>query len=146
MAPSKTPAAPRGTIHGSSTNGIVTFTIRACPLPGSILEFLQNNASILRRLIYERNSHDSFGQNFSDQHDTDLEVEDEIDRHTHDDVSRRPTTTPERFWDALDKVCDDLGESWRGLSEKAWAFGPNGVGGCVLIDARQSVQTNWYEP
>ena len=142
MAPPKTPGASRGTTHGASTQGIVTFTIRACPLPAPILEFLQCNASVLRKLIHDRNSHDGLLQSSPEERNGDAVDEDEFDAPTHDDVLRRPTTTPEQFWSALDSVCRDQGEGWSELSKTAWAFGPNGVGGCILIDARKTAQIN----
>lgn len=139
MAPPKTPGSPRGTVHGSSAHGIVTFTVRASPLPPPILEFLQCNASVLRRLLSERVNRESHEPGTEGEEDL---VEDTFDTDTHDDVLRRPTTSPENFWADLDSVCQNLGETWSGLSEKAWAFGPNGVGGCVLVDARKTLPLN----
>lgn len=50
MAPTKTPGAPRGTIKGTSSQNVVKFTLRAVPLPSPILQYILENADILKRL------------------------------------------------------------------------------------------------
>lgn len=129
MAPPKTPNSPRGTIKGGSTQGIVSFTIRAAPLPPAILDFILDNALTLKRVlqgkleatptaqddVYELDSADVLG-----------------------DVVRKPTATPEQFWDALRDICQKAGGDWADVSDKIWAFGPQQIGGCLLIDARKS--------
>src|SRR6267142_2024842 len=54
MAPPKTPGHPRGTVHGASFQNLVTFTIRAVPIPDIIVEFLRSNLTVIKRLIVIR--------------------------------------------------------------------------------------------
>jgi len=53
------------------------------------------------------------------------------------EVSRRPTTRAENFWDDFEEVCKSAGPDWHAVATNAWAFGPQSVGTCVLIDARK---------
>ncbi|KAF8237165.1 P-loop containing nucleoside triphosphate hydrolase protein [Tricholoma matsutake] len=135
MAPTKTPNASRGTIHGPSSLNIVRFTVRASPLPGPILAFVLENIAILKRLQNDRKARDSqtSGKDI---------IEEAINVEVHGDIVRKPTVSPEQFWDALQKICDDVGGEWRGIVERIWALGPQRAGGCLLIDARKSTTTS----
>lgn len=136
MAPTKTPNASRGTIHGPSSLNIVRFTVRASPLPGPILAFVLENIAILKRLQNDRKARDSqtSGKDI---------IEEAINVEVHGDIVRKPTVSPEQFWDALQKICDDVGGEWRGIVERIWALGPQRAGGCLLIDARKSTTTSF---
>jgi ribosome assembly protein 1 len=135
MAPAKMPNALRGTIHGSSSLNIVRFTIRASPLPSPILDFILENIAILEKLRNDRKARDS-------QADKAI-IEEAINVEVHGEIVRKPTVSPEQFWDALQKICDDVGGEWGGIVERIWAQGPQTAGGCLLIDARKSATTSF---
>ncbi|KAG6903265.1 hypothetical protein C0995_000160 [Termitomyces sp. Mi166 len=131
MVPTKTPNAPRGTIHGVSSSNIIKFTIRASPLPQAILDFVLRNVSILKKLQHERRAKYSGATQ-------DKELEDEQEVDNYGDVIRKPTVAPEQYWEALRKVCEETGGEWADVTERIWAFGPQKAGGCLLIDNRKS--------
>jgi ribosome assembly protein 1 len=157
MAPPKTPNAPRGIVHGASAQNLITFTVRAAPLPKPIAEFLRDNTSVLRRLRRERvarealaasaskaNAADTLaasvdgltldGQVFNSVEDLEAEEEEELDVQT--DVVRAPTVRLEQFWPALEALCTKAGGEWTTVPQRVWAFGPHGAGSCLLVDAR----------
>ena len=125
MAPPKTAGAPRGTIHGSTPHSILTFTIRAVPLPDEITTFLQSNVAILRTFQKE---HSNPSQDATEAED------DETEGLADSDVQRRATVKPGQFWESLKKLCVEAGPEWAYASEHIWAFGPNRVGPNLLID------------
>ena len=140
MAPPKY-SSKRGLVNGSSAQGLVKFSIRAIPLPKSLLEFVLDNISILRRLQRERKN--ALGGMGGDE-DLDKEEDDDHER-SHDDSGetfRKPTVRPDQFWTALEEVCKKAGGDWdRGIVDRIWAFGPHRAGGCLLVDARKNVKT-----
>ncbi|KAJ7707159.1 hypothetical protein B0H16DRAFT_1633972, partial [Mycena metata] len=103
MAPPKTANAPRGTIHGNSSQNIVTFTIRASPLPRPILEFILQNVVVLKIL--------QGGDADADAAEMDEEDGSNIDGN----IVRKPSVKPEEFWDALRGKCQEAGGSGRTL-------------------------------
>ncbi|GAA5871870.1 hypothetical protein JCM8547_003293 [Rhodosporidiobolus lusitaniae] len=120
MAPPKTPNHPRGTVLGSIQQGLVTFSLRAAPLPSNITSFLLANASTLRRLQRDRRSASA---NPKEDEDEAKEGEEEGER-----------VKPEEFWEKLEEVCKDAGREWVGVADQVWAFGPRRVGPNLLID------------
>jgi ribosome assembly protein 1 len=48
--PKYTPNAPRGTVKASSSHNVVSFTIRAVPIPKEILEFVLDNGRVVGKL------------------------------------------------------------------------------------------------
>lgn len=129
MAPTKTPGAPRGTIKGASTQNIVSFVIRASPIPASLLEFILDNVATLKKLQHDR----KLGQ--EGEIEEAEEEESVVDKYG--DVVRKPSVKPEQFWDVFRNKCKEVGGEWEGIVEKVWAFGPQRAGGCLLIDARK---------
>ncbi|KAF8073628.1 P-loop containing nucleoside triphosphate hydrolase protein [Lyophyllum atratum] len=132
MPPTRTPNAPRGTIHGVSSSNIVQFTIRAAPLPQEILDFVLQNISILKQFQHDRRARDSVEA----QEKAIAEEQSGVD--IYGDIVRKPSVSPEQFWDALQKICQEVGGEWSDITERVWAFGPQKAGGCLLIDARKS--------
>lgn len=126
MAPTKTPNAPRGTIRGTSSNQVVSFTIRASPLPSKILNFVLDNMTTWKTLQHDRKV--AQGQSTDEEE----EVTD-----NYGDVVRKPTVAPEQFWDAFSKVCKEAGSEWVDVADRIWAFGPQRAGACLLIDSRK---------
>ena len=130
MAPPKLPGHPRGTVHGASFQNLVTFTIRAVPLPDVIADFLRSNLIIIKRLLADWTRSDN---TLSE------EVEDEAERAaTTGDILRVPTVHPGQFWDTLQAKCDEAGPEWAGIVDNIWALGPQGAGKCLLIDSRKN--------
>jgi ribosome assembly protein 1 len=128
MAPPKMPGAPRGTVHGSSFQNLVTFTIRAVPLPDIVSDFLRSNLIVVKRLLADRTH--SVGA---------TSVEDEADEAaTIGDILRVPTIHPEQFWEAFQAKCEEAGPEWAGLVDNIWAMGPHAAGECLLIDSRKN--------
>lgn len=138
MAPPKTPGAKRGTIQGTITNNLVKFTIRAAPIPGTIVDFLRDNLATLKRMEQEQASADrgSSTRVAVDGYD------EEEDYDTQGEVARKPSIKPEEFWKGLQEVCQKVGGEWADIVDKIWAFGPQKVGSCMLIDARPGGQPN----
>lgn len=134
MAPPKTPNAIRGTMKGGSAQNVVTFTLRSAPLPHSILLFIQQNLATLRSLLQERKSTD---RGTSDG-DGNAVIEGE-GPEVQGNLVQVPSVKPEQFWDALKEKCTEAGGDWVGITDKIWAFGPQGAGSCLLIDARKDV-------
>ena len=129
MAPPKTPGYPRGTVHGASFQNLVTFTIRAVPLPDVIADFLRSNLVVIKRLLANWTRSDSTPSE---------EVEDEAEKAaTTGDILRVPTVHPGQFWNALQAKCDEAGPEWVGIVDNIWALGPQGAGECLLIDSRK---------
>lgn len=138
MAPTKTHGAPRGTAQGNISNSLITLTTRAVPLPPIILQFILDNASVIRRL--EKRAEKRPGDHAGEaQEDLDIEAEQEQEAEEElgvDDIVRKPTVKLERFWDGLKEKCVEAGGEWAGIVEDVWCFGPR-TAGCLLIDARK---------
>ncbi|KIM43251.1 hypothetical protein M413DRAFT_444059 [Hebeloma cylindrosporum] len=124
MAPTKTPNAPRGTIQSTSSQQVVSFTIRAAPVPPPILEFILDNLATWKSLQHDR----KIQQGHS--------VDEEEEGGNYGDVIRRPTVSTEQFWDVFAQKCKEVGGEWADVADKTWGFGPHQAGGCLLIDAR----------
>jgi ribosome assembly protein 1 len=125
MHPQKTPGAPRGTIRGTSSSNVVAFTLRAQPIPEPVLTFILQNLASLKAL-----------QSTAD--------EQQVMEQEGGEVLRTPSVKPEHFWDALDEVCRRVGGEWSDVVDKIWAFGPQGAGSCLLIDARKNSAPRSY--
>jgi ribosome assembly protein 1 len=133
MAPPKTANATRGTIHGTSAHSIVSFKIRAVPLPSKVTEFLQANQSVIKRLERERLQAET-QESLIVSND---EEENMISTTTAEgDLIQKPTVRAEDFWEALDQLLDKLGGEWKVSGKRIWAFGPNGSGPNLLLDSR----------
>ncbi|KAI9568395.1 P-loop containing nucleoside triphosphate hydrolase protein [Boletus coccyginus] len=134
MAPTKAPNAIRGTVNGSSSQNIVNFILRSAPLPDSIFHFIQQNLATLRSLLQERN--------FTDRGITDggnnTVIEDDHPE-VQGNLVQVPSVKPEQFWVALQEKCTEAGGEWIDIVDRIWAFGPQGAGGCLLIDARKDL-------
>ena len=124
MPPTKTPHALRGTIKGSSSQQVVSFTIRASPMPKVILDFILENLEVWKILQHNR----EVQQGNAPEKDEQLE--------NYGDVVRIPTVTPEHFWDTFSEKCKEAGGEWVNVADKTWAFGPQRAGACLLVDSR----------
>jgi len=126
MAPTKTLNAPRGTIKGASSQQVVSFTIRATPLPKAVLDFILENLSTWKTMQHDRKIQQGHA----------LEEEGQ-EGENYGDVVRKANVTPEQFWDVFAQKCKDVGGEWEGVADKTWAFGPQKAGACLLIDSRK---------
>jgi len=123
MAPPKTKDAPRGTIQGSLYNGLLNYTIRAAPLPQTIIAFLQSHTNTIAHLLASR------------QNQLDSEEELREERDTGDDIaSAEKILSGDEFWEELGKVCDAAGGEWVGAADRIWTFGPKRMGANILLD------------
>ncbi|KAI0754909.1 translation elongation factor 2 [Daedaleopsis nitida] len=132
MAPPKTPNAKRGTMHGATPQNLAKFTIHATPLPTAILEYLLDNLAILRRMQQERRAGEEEGSNNREEDDTGGDE----DYDVQGEYIKKPTIKAEEFWPTLHDTCKKAGGEWADVVDKVWAFGPQKMGTCLLIDAR----------
>lgn len=147
MAPPKNPSLPRGTVLGASAQSVVKFKIRAVPLPRAILDFIQDNLLVLRKILRERKLKEeaasSSMRNGSSSQPLEGDEDDLVEGVSlHGDVFKKPTVKPEEFWTGLEAACKRAGVEWQCLADKIWAFGPQTAGGCVLVDARKESAAN----
>lgn len=133
MASPKTLNAKRGTIHGAAQN-LAKFAIRASPLPSSILEFLLDNLAILRRMQLDRKAGEADPSNNVEAEDEDAGRDEDYD--VQGEYIKKPTVKAEEFWNALAEKCKAAGGEWADAVDKIWAFGPQRMGTCLLMDAR----------
>ncbi|KAF9816904.1 hypothetical protein IEO21_03778 [Rhodonia placenta] len=132
MTPPKTPGAKRGTIYGTIHSNLVSFTVRAAPLPKKLLDFLQDNLATLKRMDSEQ------GSNMQENHF--VEEDDEYD--VQGEIVKKPSTKPEDFWNTFSERCREVGGEWADVADRVWAFGPQRVGSCLLIDSRSDAKSN----
>ncbi|OCF36934.1 ribosome assembly protein 1 [Kwoniella heveanensis BCC8398] len=123
MAPPKTAGAPRGTIHGTVLNGLVSFTVRALPLPPKIIEFLLAHTSSIGGMLVQKR----------DQTNEEEENQEERDAGEGTGQAQR-YLTPEQFWAELEQLCEKAGPDWAGAADRIWSFGPKRMGANVLLD------------
>ncbi|GAA5902803.1 hypothetical protein JCM5296_002886 [Sporobolomyces johnsonii] len=119
MAPPKTQGQPRGTTRGSVQSGLVTFSVRAVPLPADITNFLSVNMPTIKRLQRDRR----VGK-----------ADEEADDVAGDAVEGVELVKPEEFWPKLEALLKAAGRDWAGLADQIWAFGPRRIGANMLID------------
>jgi ribosome assembly protein 1 len=141
MLPSKSPFGIRGAFKGKS-QGIVSFTTRARPLPDGVTTFLRRNftiAKILQRSVTIAPAALSDGiETFSllpsstaSSSDGDDSAYVEVQQ---DELVQQPTVSNvDEFWVSLEKLLDEAGSDWTGSVMRVWAFGPNKVGPNILF-------------
>lgn len=142
MAPAKSKDAPRGTIHGSSSNSTVNFTVRAVPLPIEITSFLQANTSTMRRIQLDRRG----ARVTDDSDDTDHIASKQLTEAGGGEEKGAKEVKPEEFWAELEKVCAAAGRDWAGVADQVWAFGPKRVGPNLLIDRTSGTKKLYVLP
>lgn len=142
---------------GSSSHGLVNFKIRALPLPEEIVDFLQANVSILKKL--RREAETRIRQRTERTHTepeeslhlgtVDHEIDGELGQDDMDitgggeeDVERRPTVRDDGFWGALANLFAKAGAEWKDTCERIWSFGPLKTGPNILVDRRSGGVVN----
>ncbi|GAA5829110.1 hypothetical protein JCM11251_004129 [Rhodosporidiobolus azoricus] len=132
MAPPKTPNHPRGTVLGSIQSGLVTFTLRAVPLPPSVTAFLLANQPTIRRLHRDRRA---IGSKADDEADEVAAASATETAASLDGEEKAEVVKPEQFWGKLDELLKKAGRDWAGVTgDSVWAFGPRRVGPNILFD------------
>ncbi|BEI84129.1 hypothetical protein CcaverHIS002_0407330 [Cutaneotrichosporon cavernicola] len=120
MAAPKTAGEPRGVVLGSLYDGMVTFKLRAVPLPPPVIEFLLAHQNTIGTMLVHRAK--------------DAEEEEEEDPDQREAEAGVRTLTPEQFWTDLEARFDEAGGEWAGAADRVWSFGPKKVGANVLLD------------
>ena len=126
MAPPKTPGAARGTVQSSVLNGLVNFTVRAIPLPETIIEFLQSHSSSIANMVVQRRT-ESGPAHISSEDSFEEPAE-------HEGVEQSRLVSSADFWEQLTDLFDKAGPEWSGAADRIWSFGPKRVGPCILLD------------
>ncbi|KDN46624.1 putative translation elongation factor 2-putative [Tilletiaria anomala UBC 951] len=120
MPPPKTEGAPRGTIVGSVANGLVSYRIRAVPMPLELTSFIGSNATSIRRLQHERRA--------------DADEESAKAAQSLDGQEGGKVLAPQQFWSTLEEKVANCGSDWKDVVEHVWSFGPRRVGPNLLLD------------
>ncbi|KAH8929968.1 translation elongation factor 2 [Atractiella rhizophila] len=118
MQPTKAPDGRRGTVVTTVHDGVLSFTIRAIPLPSPLLDFLQTHPKTIKGLL-------------SEQRKT---LEDDLDVSNRGGVTPEKELSSEEFWSELEKVAEQCGRDWKGIGDSIWAFGPKRIGANILVD------------
>lgn len=124
MAPPKTKDAPRGTIHGSLFNGLVTYTVRAVPLPEKIIEFLQAHTSTIANMLTQKQAEEGPGAVDEDRDASDGTQE----------QGQARSLSSDQFWTELEGLFSKAGMDWSGAADRIWTFGPKRIGANLLLD------------
>ena len=74
--------------------------------------------------------------------DGDAGVDGDEDYDVQGEYIKKPTIKAEQFWPLLHETCKKVGGEWADVADKIWAFGPQRMGTCLLIDARSGGQPN----
>ncbi|EGG07898.1 uncharacterized protein MELLADRAFT_35253, partial [Melampsora larici-populina 98AG31] len=142
MVPLKNPDQPRGTVSGSVSNGLITYTIRAVPLPDQITDHLIKSSDLIRN-IAPRHRSDQTKKTLPLPSKEGIVSTDEVDDLPQtnltdvDDISSVKAGTV--FWNSLDEKYQAYhsstnDEDLKDFVEKIWAFGPRRTGPNVLLD------------
>lgn len=133
MPPPKTKDAPRGTMNGSVLNGVVTFTVRARPLPAEVTKFLINNMDTVRRVVQHERELTSGGDTSAPGIE-DVTAESASAAQQGDAGASIAQMNPAEFWKKLDALFAKAGKDWTDVSSRIWSFGPRRIGPNILVD------------
>ena len=120
MAPPKTEGESRGTMLGSISNDLVSYRIRAVPMPAELTTFLGQNTASIRRLQRDRRG---------DLDDDSIKASQSLDGQGEGKL-----LSPEEFWPALADKASKCGPDWHDVIQHVWSFGPRRVGPNLLLD------------
>lgn len=133
MAATKTKDAPRGTINGSVLGGVVTFTVRARPLPTEVTQFLISQSETVKKIVQlERDLANAAVGDSASLDDT--TAESAAAAQEGDAAAQIGQMKPADFWRQLDDLFAKAGKEWTGVCSKIWTFGPRRVGPNILVD------------
>ena len=137
MKPLEDEKVARGTVIVRSNSGSVTLRFRTLPLPVSVAEFLEKNASVLRHFHTQKSGreHRAYGKNASEQ-----SVDDLAEPSADDANSREGLFSLLEFREALSKLFSDAKDQaslWAGVVDRIASFGPRRNGPNILIDSTE---------
>lgn len=130
MAPVKNVGRLRGTIIGSLQAGLLSFVVRAVPLPESITTFLLANSSTLKKL-HRLGAAKSTAEGEDELDDVTASIENGSGSRIE---IEKAMVKPEEFWNRLGEICAKEGKEWKSVADEVWAFGPKRIGANLLID------------
>ena len=139
MLPTKSPLGIRGAFKGTS-HGVVSFTIRARPLPDAITIFLQRNVSIIKQVHLATTSTSPTSPSTTPL-DGEEEDQPDVDAQSDELVQRPTVSSIDEFWVQLEKLLDEAGPDFgegKELAGRVWAFGPSRVGPNILFRPKGS--------
>ncbi|KAI9760879.1 MAG: exosome 3'-_5 exonuclease subunit ski4 (Csl4) [Chaenotheca gracillima] len=132
MAPPKEKDLPRGTVVALTSSKQITIRLRVRPLPAAVTEFLDKNASNIRRIYSEQKSQEAT--------ETDADVPGES-RDLETPVLAGANMSLEELKEQLRLALSESKaerEVWLDAIEQTAAFGPRRIGPNILIDATKS--------
>lgn len=138
MAPPKTKDAPRGTMNGSVLNGVVTFTVRARPLPAEVTQSLITNMDTVRRVVQRERELTAGGDTTAPGLD-DVTAESASAAQQGDSGAQIANMSTSEFWKQLGALFAKAGKEWAGVTDKIWSFGPRRIGPNILVDSLPGV-------
>lgn len=123
----KSPLGQRGLYRGVSHGNVVTFTIRARPLPEAITSFLKRNVVVIRRLSRDVTASTSSSSSSSEEEIEEARTDNADSDNVLNDGQR--AVAPDDFWPALQRILKDSSSEWNGWNEddlvgRVCAFGP----------------------
>lgn len=134
MAPPRDKDLPRGTVIGVTTSKQVTVRLRVRPLPTSVTDFLNKNASAIKRL-YSETKADEDKTTFDEETTHEAGSFDAVEDSR---VIEAGALTLTEFKSELVAAIEDAPaerEIWQDCVDRVAAFGPRRVGPNLLIDA-----------
>lgn len=134
MAPPRDKDLPRGTVIGTTTSKQITVRLRVRPLPTTVTDFLNKNASAIKRLYSERKAEED--KNALGEENT--SEAGNFDSLEDSGVIEAGTLTLAEFKRELIAAFEETPaekEVWQDCVDKIAAFGPRRVGPNLLIDA-----------
>jgi ribosome assembly protein 1 len=151
MPPPKTKDQPRGTISGAVLGGLISFTVRAIPLPEPITNYLAKQSEMMRKISLRQERKldptnslsDSAGVEPLPSSNTEsMDLMNDVQQYdqTADPARTSHNNYDSAFWSGLDDACKSLTNSstneldFDKLVDSIWAFGPKRSGPNLLLD------------
>ncbi|WAQ84782.1 hypothetical protein PtA15_5A355 [Puccinia triticina] len=148
MPPPKTKDQPRGTISGSVLGGLISFTVRAIPLPETITNYLAKHPDMMRKISLRQerklnpmtSMSDSAGAELSSNNKDSEALMNEAQDEQNADIGQASNDYDSAFWAGLEDVCKSSTNAPGNeidvtkLVDSIWAFGPKRSGPNLLLD------------
>ena len=133
MAPPKLSGHPRGTVQNTLL-GMVTYTIRAIPLPPTISEFLQAHTSSISRILSQQLEETPPDSTEVELNAVEVDIDGTADQTQSQAQDQARLLSPDQFWDEFNTICQKAGPEWTDAPDRIWSFGPKRIGSCLLLD------------
>ncbi|PLW18750.1 hypothetical protein PCANC_10914 [Puccinia coronata f. sp. avenae] len=149
MPPPKTKDQRRGTICGAVLGGLVSFTVRAVPMPAIITDYLSKHSESIRKISLRQarklnpmsSQPDSTATELaSADKDSGALINEEAQYELPTDTASASNDWESAFWIGLDKACQSCSNKsgneidFHRLVDSIWAFGPKRSGPNLLLD------------